>query len=150
MLLLCYWHEYLDVLFLFKCSHGLLKTDILPEQVVNPNRDLRSNNSHLVTYNIHKFGTFCHQNSFVIRVSRIRNALPDELRDAGISFLSFWSCPFSYYHCATQTLLKEESPRGKQFAWSVTEQDNLINTMNKSSIGVNILQYRSFYSTKSS
>jgi hypothetical protein len=33
MLPLCYWHEYIDILFLFKCKHGLVKTDILPEEV---------------------------------------------------------------------------------------------------------------------
>ena len=33
LLPLCHWHEYLDILFLFKYAHGLVKSDILPEQI---------------------------------------------------------------------------------------------------------------------
>ncbi len=130
MLPLCYWHEYLDVLFLFKCSRGLIKADILPEQVVNPNRSLHSNNSHLITYNIHKVRTLCHQNSFVTQVSRIWNTLPDELRDLDICFLSFKSRLLSYYHSATQTLFDEDKPQTWKSVCVKCHKARQLNTMN--------------------
>ena len=39
MLSLCHWHEYLDILFLFKADRGLIVTDadILPKQVDKAN-----------------------------------------------------------------------------------------------------------------
>ena len=94
MLPLCNWHEYLDILFLFKCAHGLIKTDIVPEQVANQAINLRSTNNTLVTYKIPKVRTLCHQNSYMIRMPRIWNSVPDELRNPDISFMTFKSALF--------------------------------------------------------
>ena len=89
MLPLCYWHEYLDILFLFECANSLVKTDVVLEQVANQAINLRSTNNSLVTYNIPKVRTLCHQNSYMVRVSRVWNSLPDELRNPDISFMTF-------------------------------------------------------------
>ena len=53
MLPLSYWHEYLDVLFLFKCTRGFTITDldIMPEQAnkVNLTMSLRTVSDSLIT-----------------------------------------------------------------------------------------------------
>ena len=94
LLPLCYWHEYLDILFLLKCAHGLIKSDILPEQIdsLTTTFNLRSTNNSIITYNIPKVRTLCHQNSYFVRVSRVWNTLPDELRKPDMSFLTFKAC----------------------------------------------------------
>ena len=55
---LCYWHEYLYILFLFKAARKLRVTeaDILPKQVdkVNLVMNLRTTNNSLTTYDIPK------------------------------------------------------------------------------------------------
>ena len=62
-------------------AHGLIKTYIVPEQVANQAMNLRSTSNTLVTYKILKVRTLCHQNSYMVRVPRICNSLPDELRN---------------------------------------------------------------------
>ena len=111
MLPLCYWHEYLDILFLFKCAHGLIKADIVPEQVANQAINLRSTNNRLATYKIPKVRTLCHQNSYMVRVPRIWNSLSDELRNPDISFMTFKSALFKYHLSATLTMFDVEVPQ---------------------------------------
>ncbi len=93
MLPVCYWHEYLDILFLFKCTHGLVKTDTLPEEVdtLTSTINLRSLNNSLLKYNIPEVRTLSHQNSYLVRVLRVWNSLPDELRKPELSFQNFKS-----------------------------------------------------------
>ena len=111
LLPLCYWHEYLDILFLFKCAHGLIKSDILPEQIdsLTTTFNLRSTNNSIITYNIPKVRTLCHQNSYFVRVSRVWNTLPDELRKPDMSFLTFKACLYSYYYSATLTVFDQDN-----------------------------------------
>ena len=64
LLPLCYRHEYLDILFLVKCAHGLIKSDIFSEQIDSLTTifNLRStNNNSIITYSIPKVRTLCHQ-----------------------------------------------------------------------------------------
>ena len=80
MLPLCYWHEYLDTLFLFKCTYSLIKSDVVPEQVANQAIHLKSTNSSLDTNNIPQVKTLGHhQKSYMVRVSRILDSLLDDL-----------------------------------------------------------------------
>ena len=111
LLPLCYWHEYLDILFLFKCAHGLIKSDILPEQIdsLTTTLNLRSTNNSIITYNIPKVRTLCHQNSYFVRVSRVWNTLPDELRKPDMSFLTFKACLYNYYYSATLTVFDQDN-----------------------------------------
>ena len=71
---LCYWHEYLDNFFLFKCTHGLISTNLLPEvDTLSSNLNLRSSDDSLIKYNIPKVTALSDQNSYLIRVSRAWN-----------------------------------------------------------------------------
>ena len=97
----CYWHEYLDNFFLFKCTHGfigLISTNLLPDMdTLTSNLNLRSSDDSLIKYNIPKV-TFSHQNSYLVRASCARNCLPDELCKHGVSFKSSL---LKYYHSVT-------------------------------------------------
>ena len=95
MLPLCYWHEYLDTLFLFKCAHGLIKTDVVPEQVANQAIDFRSRNSSLFSYKIPKVRKLGHQKGYMVRVSRVWYSLPDDIRNPDISFMTFKAIVYS-------------------------------------------------------
>ena len=77
LLPLSHWHEYMDVLLLFKLTRGFISSDlnILPEQNNKLRMNLRSQNTTLVIYHIPKTKTLCYQNSYVVRASRIWNTL---------------------------------------------------------------------------
>ena len=115
MLPLSYWHEYLDVLFLFKCTRGFTITDldIMPEQAnkVNLTMSLRTVSDSLITYHVPKTKTLCQQNSYVVRVARIWNTLPEELREPDISFTSFKNMLLNYYMRATGTIFDLDKPQ---------------------------------------
>jgi hypothetical protein len=53
--------------------------------------------SRLNVANIPKVRTLCHQNSYLVRVSRVWNCLPVELRKPELSFQSFKSRAINYY-----------------------------------------------------
>ncbi len=94
-------------------THGFVKTDILPEKVdsITSTRNLRSTNNSIITYKVPKARTLCHQNSYMVRVSRVWNSLPDELREPDISFYTFKSRLFDYYYSATLTVFDHENPQ---------------------------------------
>ena len=114
MLSLSYWHEYLDVLFLFKCTRGFTITDldIMPEPAnkVNLMMSLRTVSNSLITYHVPKTKTLCQQNSYTVRVARIWNTLPEELREPDISFTSFENLLLNYYR-ATGTIFDLDKPQ---------------------------------------
>ena len=109
---LCYWHECLDNFFLFKCTHGLISTNLLPEvDTLSSNLNVRSSDDSLTKYNIPKVRALSDQNSYLIRVSRAWNCLPNELHKHGVSFRSFKCSLLKYYHSVTQTVFDQDNPR---------------------------------------
>ena len=63
---LCYWHECLDNFFLFKCTHGLISTNLLPEvDTLSSNLNVRSSDDSLTKYNIPKVRALSDQNSYL-------------------------------------------------------------------------------------
>ena len=92
LLPLCCCHEYLDILFLFKCAHGLIKSDILTEQIdsLTTTFNLRSTNNFIITYNIPKVRTHCVTRTVTSYEYRV--SLLDELRKPDMSFLTFKAC----------------------------------------------------------
>lgn len=114
MLPLSYWHEFLDVLFLFKTTRGLIANDLEFSNLTNNQHhvmNLRSHSTTLITYHIPKTKTLCQQNSYAVRVSRIWNTLPDEVRLPDISLHSFKRLLFQYYFSATGTVYDVEQPK---------------------------------------
>ena len=108
---ICYWHEYLDMVFFFKATHGLvsLKSSILP--VIRTSRPTRSSTSNVAKFVTRKCKTTTYQRSFFIRTCRIWNSLADELNFNMDSLNSFKSVMSKYYFAALETCYNCEDPR---------------------------------------
>ena len=130
LLPLSYWHEYMDVLLLFKLTRGFISSDlnILPEQNNKLRMNLRSQNTTLLTHHIPKTKTLCYQNSYVVRASRIWNTLPDELRLPGISYHRFKSLLSQYYFTATKTTFDKDHSKSWKTICTKCHQARSLNT----------------------
>ena len=109
---ICYWHEYLDLVFFFKATNGLvhISEDVLP-QMVNPTRATRSSSLNSISFRPRKCKTVTYQHSFFVRVTRTRNALPVNLRMKDINLNQFKTLLRAYYLHALQTCYDAEDPR---------------------------------------
>ena len=101
LILICCWHELLDLTNFFKLTHGLVNVNVsvLPE-VRKYGRRTRSSNSNVNKYITKKCKTSSYQKSFLIRTSRIWNCLADELDLSSSTLASFKSVIFNYYKSA--------------------------------------------------
>ena len=78
---ICYWHEFLDLVFLFKATNGIVcvSHDVLPVRI-GSTRVTRASASNAKSFRPKKCRTSTYQQSFFVRTSRIWNALPLQLR----------------------------------------------------------------------
>jgi hypothetical protein len=75
---ICYWHEYLDMVYPFKATHGLTNSSSAPRKKTT--RTTRaSNNTNTVKYEVPQCRTTTLQRSFWIRTIRTWNTLTDTL-----------------------------------------------------------------------
>ena len=97
LLPITYWHEYLDMVFFFKMTHGLVlvKSNLLP--VPRCTRPTRSTSSNIVKYTVRHCKTSTYQKSYIIRTTRIWNALADELNLNMDKLNSFKRAMLHYY-----------------------------------------------------
>ena len=95
-----YWHEYLDMVFFFKITHGLVKISSLIQPVPRRSRPTRYSNRNVIKYNVPKCKTVTYQKSFTIRTVRVWNSLSDELNLITDSLSSFKSTMLNYYFSA--------------------------------------------------
>ena len=82
LLPICYWHDYLDLVFLFKALNGLIELDpdILPKPLV-PSLLTRSiSNRNALLFRPTKCKTLTFQRSYLSRITRIWNTLPEDLK----------------------------------------------------------------------
>ena len=80
LLPLCYWYEYLDILFLFKSHHDIinLSSDILPYPQDSSQHTL-STNPDCPQFQTSACKTSTYQKSYLIRTTRVWNTLPRDL-----------------------------------------------------------------------
>ena len=91
---ICYWHEFLDLVFFFKATNGIVcvSHDMLPERIV-PTRVTRASASNAKCFRPKKCRTSTYQHSFFVRTSRTWNALPLQLRYEHVTLNQFkWLC----------------------------------------------------------
>ena len=72
-----YWHEYLDLIFFYKCVHVLISDDILPQPITS-SRTTRSNTSDYLSFRPRKSKTVTYQPclqglEFLARPFKIQN-----------------------------------------------------------------------------
>ena len=95
-----FWHEYLDMVFFFKITHGLVKISSLIQPVPRRSRPTRYSNRNVIKYNVPKCKTVTYQKSFTIRTVRVWNSLSHELNLITDSLSSFKSTMLNYYFSA--------------------------------------------------
>ena len=112
LLPLSYWHEVLDIIFLFKAINGLIHidSDVLPV-MRDTGRTTRSNKDKAVTLTQKKCKTATYQRSFFVRVCRTWNTLPANLRDKNVSLSSYKKSLIQYYHRALESVYDQDDPR---------------------------------------
>ena len=113
LLPISYWHEMLDLIFLYKATNGLINIDCdilpLPRKTTRATRS--SHNNDITTYTTKKCRTVTYQRSFFIRTSRIWNSLPSSIRVNSLSLKSFKVKLFEYYMNALLNLYDPDNPR---------------------------------------
>ena len=112
LLPLCYWHEFLDLVFFFKMVNNLV---IIEPSVVPKTRSARPTRSSINTdipkFVIPRSKTTTRQRSFLFRTTRVWNSLADELKVNMINLNSFKSTILSYYFRALEISCDPENPR---------------------------------------
>jgi hypothetical protein len=108
----CYWHEFLDMVFFFKCTHGMIviNNDLLPT-IQNRERATRSTDPNCLMFTTNKCKTTTYQKSFLTRSTRVWNILPKGLTDKNTTFNGFKSGLLKYYKSALRNVYDAEDPR---------------------------------------
>ena len=110
----CYWHEFLDLVFFFKATNGIVcvSHDVLPERIV-PTRVTRANASNLKSFRPKKkkCRTSTYQYSFFVRTSITWNAFPLHLRYEHVTLHQFKALLSSHYKDALTSRFDIEDPR---------------------------------------
>ena len=100
LLPLSYWHEYLDLVYLFKA----IKLNDSQISIVSNDRITRRATTNSVTLKISRVNTLTFQNSFYNRAPRIYNSLPPHIREASVTVGQFKSYLLTYYETMTKEI----------------------------------------------
>ena len=126
LLPLCYWHEFLDLVFFFKCIHGMvnINNNVLPP-TQNRERITRSADTNCLMFITTKCRTATFQKSFLSRCARVWNILPNELTSKNASFGSFKNRLYNYYKSALDIYDVEDPRTWKSICLSCNMSRNL-------------------------
>lgn len=111
LLPICYWHEYLDMVYFFKITHELVNIHPSLRPTTRTSRPTRSSTSNSPKYVVPKCRTVTFQRSYIIRATRVWNNLVDELKLDTDSLSSFKSIMFKYYISSLHTCYNVDDPR---------------------------------------
>ena len=102
LLPLSYWHEYLDIVYLYKMLVSSQDRNI---QIKTTCRVTRENSGTAqITLHIPRANTLTFQNSFYCRSSRTFNGLPSVLRQSNLSIDQFKCNLFNHYQKMTEEI----------------------------------------------
>ena len=109
---ICYWLEFLDLVFFFKATNGIVCVShaMLPERIV-PTRVTRASASNAKCFRPKKCRSSTYQHSFYVRTSRTWNSQPLQLRFEHVTLNQFKSLLSSYYKYALTSRFDIEDPR---------------------------------------
>ncbi len=110
LLPISYWHEYLDLTFFFKITHGIIETSVVPV-IYAAHRATRSSSSNTTKYVVPRCKTTTYQQSFMIRTCRLWNALVDELNFDTDNLGHFKRILLDYYYKSLAVNYDSENPR---------------------------------------
>ena len=124
LLPVCYWHEYLDMVFFF--NGGMVNIDIkvLPE-LRSRARTTRSTDTKCLTFTTRQCKTSTSQKSFVTRSTRVWNILPKKLTEKNTTFSSFKNGLYENYKSALSNYDAEDPRTWKSICLSCNMCRNL-------------------------
>ena len=107
-----YWHEYLDLILLYKILNNHAFIDVSAQPTISATGITRSqSNDNLIKFIIPLAKTVTFQTSYFIRSCKAWNVLSNELRRSNISFYAFKCGLKSYYKRALLMTYNCEEPR---------------------------------------
>ena len=109
-----YWHEYLDLVFFFKAINGLIviSPDVLPQPIIPKKVTRCTSNVNALTFRPHRCKTVSFQRSFLCRITRIWNILPEHFRLKSVQLRDFKrKLKDDYYTQALINMYDPENPR---------------------------------------
>ena len=106
-----YWHEYLDLVFLYKIinNHTYIDKSDLP--IIAGSGITRNKSNNLIRFVIPYAKTVTYQSSYFIRSCKSWNVLSSDLRNRDIGLFSFKSGLKSYYKHALSSTFDVDDPR---------------------------------------
>ena len=112
LLLVCYWHELLDLVYFYKATHNMIHLDpsVVPF-VRECARRTRISVTSSQSFVPKKCRTSTFQKSFFIRTTRIWNLLITRLELDNVTFENFKSVLYGYYSRALAINYDQDSPR---------------------------------------
>ena len=106
---LCYWHEYLDLVYTFKCLVNNSDGNISIRVSTRTTRNCNPDNGILL--NVAKCRTVSYQNSFYVRAPSVWNILPCKIRDTTRSLATFKTLLLNYYFNLLKSIYNPDNPR---------------------------------------
>ena len=104
---ICYWHEYLDMVYLFKCIITNSDSNINIKKHVRETRT----STQGVLLDVSKCKTAAFQNSYYIRAANVWNTLPCCIRNTNKTLVSFKASLKRHYKDLTSLVYNPEDPR---------------------------------------
>ena len=108
ILLVCYWHEFLGLVFLYK---SILSNDV---NVSIRTTTWTTRNAHPVNgilLNVSRCRTVSYKNNFHVREPSVWNILPSNIRDTSRSLAYFKNSLFNYYLNLLEQIYNPHNPR---------------------------------------
>ncbi len=106
-----YWHEYLDLVFLYKIINHLTYIDQSTLPIIARSGITRSETNNLIRFVIPYAKTVTYQSSYFIRACKTWNVLSSDLRGQNIGLSSFKTGLKSYYKHALSSTFDLDDPR---------------------------------------
>ena len=126
LLPVCYWHEYLDMVFFFKCVRGMVNINVkVLAELQSRERTTRSTDTKCLTFTTRQCKTSTSQKSFVTRSTRVWNILPKKLTENNTTFSSFKNGLYEYYKAALSNYDAEDPRTWKSICLSCNMCRNL-------------------------
>ena len=108
----CYWHEFLDMVFFFKCINGILViNNELTPAIQNRGRATRSADPNCLMFKTKRCRTATYQKSFLTRSTRVWNILPKDLTHKNTTINGFKSGLLKYYKTTLENVYNPDDSR---------------------------------------
>ena len=113
LLPLCHWHEFLDLVFFYKATHGLvtISPESLPPRIKLVRTTRSTVNPSVMSFRPRRCRTTTFQNSFFVRASRTWNILPEKFRLESVTLNQFKTLLLEYYERALARCYCPDDPR---------------------------------------